>query len=82
MYKMMQLISNFLRKKKMLPFMQLHVHYVNLMKKQITWKFQIFENLKPRVTMQMIPLSNILATFLYSLGSKFLALDACHMCKK
>jgi hypothetical protein len=36
MYKMMQLISNFLRKKKMLPFMQLHVHYVNLMKKQIT----------------------------------------------
>jgi hypothetical protein len=32
--------------------------------------------------MQMIPLSNILAYFLYSLGSKFIALDACHMCKK
>jgi hypothetical protein len=33
MYKMMQFISKFLYKKKMFPFMQLHVHYVNLMKK-------------------------------------------------
>jgi hypothetical protein len=26
--------------------MQLHVHYVNLMKKKITWKFQSLEILK------------------------------------
>ncbi len=32
MNKMMQLISNFLHKKNMFPFMQLHVHYVNFMK--------------------------------------------------
>jgi hypothetical protein len=36
MHIMMQLISNLLYKKKMLPFMQLNVHYVNLMKKKIT----------------------------------------------
>jgi hypothetical protein len=36
MHIMMQLISNFLYKKNMLPFMQLNVHYVNLMKKKIT----------------------------------------------
>jgi hypothetical protein len=33
MHKMMQLILNFLYKKHMFRFMQLHVHYVNLMKK-------------------------------------------------
>jgi len=32
MHKMMQLISNFLCKKNMFPFTQLHIHYVNLMK--------------------------------------------------
>jgi hypothetical protein len=33
MHKMMQLISKFLYNKNMFPFMQLHVHYVNVMKK-------------------------------------------------
>jgi len=32
--------------------------------------------------MEMIPLLNNLATFLYPLGSNFLALDARHMCRK
>jgi hypothetical protein len=36
MHIMMQLISNFLYKKNMFPFMQLNVCYVNLMKKKIT----------------------------------------------
>jgi hypothetical protein len=45
MHKMMQLISNFLNKKNMLPLMQLHVHYVNFMKKNHMkiskfWKFE------------------------------------------
>ncbi len=34
MHKMMELISNILCKKNMLPFMQLHDHYVNLMRKK------------------------------------------------
>jgi hypothetical protein len=33
MHKMTQLISKFLYKKNMFPFMQLHVYYANLMKK-------------------------------------------------
>ncbi len=36
MHKMMQLISKKLCKKNMFPFIQLHIHYVNLMKKKIT----------------------------------------------
>jgi hypothetical protein len=36
MCKMMQLISKNLCKKNMFPFIQLHIHYVNLMKKKIT----------------------------------------------
>jgi len=66
MHKMMQLISKKLCKKNMLPFIQLHIHYVNLMEKKITWKFQILSILKQRATREMIPLSNILATcFIY-----------------
>jgi hypothetical protein len=34
MYKTMQLILNFLYKKKIFPFMQIHVHWVNLMEKK------------------------------------------------
>jgi len=79
---MMQLMSNFLYKKNMLPFMQLHVHYVNLMKKKITWKFQNIEILKQKAIREMIHLLNNLVTFLYPVGSNFLALNACHMCKK
>jgi hypothetical protein len=82
MHIMMQLISKILYKKNKLPFMQLNVHHVNLMKKKITWKFQSLKILKQKVAMEMIPLLNNLATFLYPLGSNFLALDACHMCKK
>jgi hypothetical protein len=82
MHKMIYLISIFLYKKNMLPFMQLHVHYVNLMKNKITWKFQSLENLKQTATKEMIPLLNKFPIFLYPLGSKILALDACHMCRK
>ncbi len=77
-HKMMQLISNFLYKKNMLPFMQLHVHYVNLMKK----KHMKYQSLKQRAARELIPLLNNLATFLYPLGSKFLVLNACHICRK
>jgi hypothetical protein len=63
MHKMMQLISNILCKKNMLPFMQLHVHYVNLMKNKSTWKFQSFEILKQRIAREMIPLLNNLVIF-------------------
>jgi hypothetical protein len=45
MHKMMRLISNFLYKKIMFPFIQLYVHYVNFMKKNHMkiskfWKFE------------------------------------------
>jgi hypothetical protein len=58
MHKMMQLNSN------MLPFMQLHVHYVNLMKKK-TRKFQSLEISNKRPPREMIPLLDKLATFFY-----------------
>ncbi len=80
MHKMMQLNSNFLYKKNMYPFMQLHVHNVNLMKKKSDENFKVLEFQKKRAR-EIIPLLNNLATFLYPLGSKFLDLDACHMCK-
>jgi hypothetical protein len=60
---MMQLISNFLYRKTMFPFMQLHVHYVNLMKKQIICKFQSFEILKQRVVREIIRLLNNLTNY-------------------
>ncbi len=41
-HKMMQLISNVLCKKNMLPFMQIHVHYVNLMEKKNHMKISKF----------------------------------------
>ncbi len=47
-YKIMQLISNFLYKKKMFPSMQIHVHYVNLMKQQFISKFQKHEILNQK----------------------------------
>jgi hypothetical protein len=82
MHKMMQLISKNLYKKNMFPFMQVHVDYINLIKKKITWKFQNIEILKQKAHKEMIHLLNNLAIFLYPLGSKFLALNACHMCRK
>jgi hypothetical protein len=78
----MQLISNFLHKKNMFPFMQLHVHYVNLIKKKITWKFQSLEILKQIAAREMIFLLNSLVTFLNPLGSKNFALNVHHMFKK
>jgi hypothetical protein len=53
--------------------------------RSIWWKnklYQSFETLKQRATREMIALLNHLASFLYSLCSKFLTLNACHMCKK
>jgi len=44
----MQLISNFLYKKNMFPSMQIHVHYVNLMKQQFISKFQKHEILNQK----------------------------------
>jgi hypothetical protein len=52
------------------------------MKKKITWKFQSFEILKQMAEREMILLLNNLTTFIYPLGSKHVALDAHHMCKK
>jgi len=43
MHKMLQLISNFLYKKPMLPFMQLHVHYLNLMRKKSHENFKVLK---------------------------------------
>jgi hypothetical protein len=82
MCKMMQLISKKLYKKNVFPCMQLHVHYVNLMKEKITWNSQNLETLKQRATREIILLLSNVVTFLYPLGSKYLVLDACHMCKK
>ncbi len=61
--------------------MQLHLHYINLMKKNHL-KISSLEILKRRATREMIILLNNLAILLYPLGSKFLALDARHMWKK
>jgi hypothetical protein len=76
MHKMMQSNSKKLYIKSMFSFMQLHVHYVNLIKISKSWKFEA------TTTNEMIPLLNNLVTVLYPLGSKNLALDAHYMCKK
>jgi hypothetical protein len=43
MHKMMQLNSDSFYKKKMFPFMQLHVHYVNLMEKKSHANFKVLK---------------------------------------
>jgi hypothetical protein len=62
--------------------MKVHVHWMNLMKNQIIQKFQSLEILKERVARQRIHFLNHLIKKLYLMGSKCLALNVGHMCKK
>jgi hypothetical protein len=62
--------------------MKVHVHYMNLMKNQIIKKIQSLEILKERVARKMTHFFNHLIKNLCSMGSKCLALDASHRCKK
>jgi hypothetical protein len=55
---------------------------MNLVENQIMQKFQSLEISKERVARQRIHLKNHLIKKLCSMGSKCLALDASHMCKK
>jgi hypothetical protein len=50
MQKVIQLISIFLYNKSMPPFMKTHVHWMNLMKKQIKQKILSLETLIERTT--------------------------------
>jgi hypothetical protein len=82
MFKVIQLISTKLFNKNMTPFMKVHVHWMNLMKNQIIQKFQSFEILKERDVRKRTRFLNHFIKILCSVGSKCLALDASHMCKK
>jgi hypothetical protein len=82
MYKVIQLVSNFLYNKNMPPSMKVHVHWMNLMKNQMIQNFQSLEILKERATRQNTHLQNHLIKKKHSMGSKCLALDASHMCRK
>jgi hypothetical protein len=62
--------------------MKVHVHWMNLMKNQIIQKFQSLESLKERATRQRTHFLKHLIKKLCSMGSKCLALDASHMCRK
>jgi hypothetical protein len=64
------------------PCMKVNVHYMNLMKNQIIQNFQNLEILKDRVVRQRIHFLNHLIKNLCLMGSKCLAFDAIHMCKK
>ncbi len=57
--------------------MKVHVHWMNLMKNQIIQECQSFEIVKER-----IHFFNHLTKELCSMGSKCLALDPSHMCRK
>jgi hypothetical protein len=76
------LISKNLYNKTMHPFMEVHVHWMNLIKTKITQKCQSCEILKERVVRQKIHFKNCLTKKLFSMGSKCLALGASHMYKK
>jgi hypothetical protein len=66
-----------------MPFsMKVHVHWMNLKKNQIIEKFQSLEILNERAARQKIHFLNHLIKKLCSMGSKCLALNAGHMCKK
>jgi hypothetical protein len=58
--------------------MKVHVHWMNLMKNQIIQKFQSLEILKEKARRQRVHFLNHLIKK-NSMGSKCLALDACHM---
>jgi hypothetical protein len=62
--------------------MKLHVHWMSLMKNQIKQKFQSLQILKERVVRQKTHFKNHLIKKSRLMGSKCLALDAGHMCKK
>ncbi len=64
------------------PSMKVHVHSMTLMKNQIIKKFQSLEILKERVVRQRTHFKNHLIKQLCSMGSKSIALDASHMCRK
>jgi hypothetical protein len=82
MHKIIHLILNFLYNKNMTPSMKVHVHWMNLMKNRIKQEFQNLKILTERVARQRIHFKNHLIKKLCSIGSKCLALNACHMCKK
>jgi len=58
MHKVIQSISNFLYNKNMPPFMEIHVHWMNLMKNQVIQKCQSHDILKERVIRQKIHFFN------------------------
>ncbi len=64
------------------PSMKIHVHWMSLMKNQIKQKYQSIETLKEKVVRQKTHFKNHLIKKSCSMGSKCLALDAGHMCKK
>jgi hypothetical protein len=64
------------------PSMKVYVHWMNLMKNQIKQKFQSLKILKERAAKQKTHFKNHLIKKLCLMGSKCLALDAGHMCKK
>jgi len=64
------------------PSMKIHVHWMNLMKNQIIQKKLSFEILKKRATRQNTHFLSHLTHKKCSMGSKCLALDVGHMCKK
>jgi len=82
MHKVIQLILDFLYNKNMALSMKIHVHYVNLMKKEIRQKFQSFETLKEKAYRKMIHFLNHLTKKLCSMGSKCRASIVNRMCKK
>jgi hypothetical protein len=63
-------------------FMEVHVHWMNLMKNQIIQKFQSLDILKERVARQRIPFKNHLINKKCSTSSKCLTLDAGHTHRK
>jgi hypothetical protein len=69
MHKMTQLISKFLYKKNMFPFMQLHVYYANLMKKSHK-NFKVLKFWSKGLQGEMIPLLNNLANVFVSIRFK------------
>jgi len=64
----------------MFPSMQVHVHWVNLMKKQIISKLQKLEILNQKAIKEFFLFCH-LVNCLYSFSSKFIALGANHMQK-
>jgi hypothetical protein len=60
-----KLISTFFNKKNMFCLKQVHVHWVNLMNKQIISTFQRFEILNKVVVMVNIAYTNLLVVYIH-----------------